>query len=282
MRACARRVRPAPRLPRDPPAEGLAVPAYAFVSATGGRRVLRFDSFSKLLASGIRVGFATGPAELISRLNLHTQASNLHTCGLSQAVVSRLFDHWAEAHGGDSYPGFVDHVAGVAELYRQRRDCFVASAKAHLAGLAEWEVPSAGMFVWLRLLGVSDTDALIKEHALSAKASGRTPPSLPPSRAPRPAPPARPPPVHARARTRVTRCVHTSAINRAARSRSLSRSSCGPHPSPNSRVRVHRRCSWCPARASCPVDRPRHTCAPPTPPPRPSKWTRRCNGSRAF
>jgi kynurenine/2-aminoadipate aminotransferase len=40
-------------------------------------RVLRFDSFSKILSSGLRVGFATGPSELLNRLNLHTQVQFL-------------------------------------------------------------------------------------------------------------------------------------------------------------------------------------------------------------
>ena len=63
-------------------------------------RVLRFDSFSKLLASGIRLGWATGPSALIERIQLHTQASNLHTCGLSQTLVSALLDRWADTHEG--------------------------------------------------------------------------------------------------------------------------------------------------------------------------------------
>lgn len=70
----------------------------------GGARVLRFDSFSKLLSAGIRVGFATGPAELIERIELHTQATMLHASGVSQAVVSKIFDHL----GGVA--GFLAHV----------------------------------------------------------------------------------------------------------------------------------------------------------------------------
>ncbi len=36
-------------------------------------RVLRFDSFSKVLSSGIRIGFLTGPKELVDRILLHVQ-----------------------------------------------------------------------------------------------------------------------------------------------------------------------------------------------------------------
>ena len=132
-------------------------------------RVLRFDSFSKLLSSGLRLGWATGPKPLIERLQLHTQASNLHSCGLSQGIVSALFDEWALRHGGDAVRGFEARMEEVAAFYRARCDVFIAAAEKHLTGYAEWTVPSAGMFVWLRLLGVDDSHKLIAEHAVSAK-----------------------------------------------------------------------------------------------------------------
>jgi DNA-binding transcriptional MocR family regulator len=36
-------------------------------------RVLRFDSLSKILSAGIRIGFATGPAPLLDALDLHVR-----------------------------------------------------------------------------------------------------------------------------------------------------------------------------------------------------------------
>jgi tryptophan aminotransferase len=44
-------------------------------------RVLRFDSFSKILSAGIRVGFATGPARLLDAIDLYVViflVRNLH------------------------------------------------------------------------------------------------------------------------------------------------------------------------------------------------------------
>tara|TARA_B100000795_G_scaffold255487_1_gene227179 strand:+ start:599 stop:1204 length:606 start_codon:yes stop_codon:yes gene_type:complete len=66
----------------------------SFMSMDVDGRVLRFDSFSKLLSSGIRVGFVTGPPELVERIEYHAQASVLHSSGISQALVSGLFDQW--------------------------------------------------------------------------------------------------------------------------------------------------------------------------------------------
>ena len=37
-------------------------------------------------------------------------------------------------------------------------------------GLAEWSEPSAGMFLWIKLLGIPDTKKLIEEKALKKEA----------------------------------------------------------------------------------------------------------------
>ena len=96
--------------------------------------------------------------------------------------------------------GFQAHTDNVAAFYRERRDVFQRLAEKHLAGLAEWTVPSAGrareehplgrqaahaaalraggaceagalpgMFFWLKLLGTHDSMALIKEKAVERK-----------------------------------------------------------------------------------------------------------------
>ena len=38
---------------------------------------------------------------------------------------------------------------------------------AVVAGLAEWNEPSAGMFLWIKLLGIDDTKELIEKKALA-------------------------------------------------------------------------------------------------------------------
>ena len=136
-------------------------------------RVLRFDSLSKLLSSGLRVGYATGPAALVDRLELHTQATSLHTSGVSQALVLALLKHWGAGDAADGdcgLGGFDAHVRGVARFYEAQCEAFLAAADTHLTGLAEWTAPSAGMFSWIKLLnGIEDSDALVMEKAVGKK-----------------------------------------------------------------------------------------------------------------
>lgn len=125
-------------------------------------RVLRFDSLSKVLSSGLRLGFVTGPSSFVNQINLCSQAANLHSSGPSQMMAAKLLERWGEA-------GWNAHCDKVACFYAGRRDVFVRLCQKHLTGLAEWHAPVAGMFVWLRLLRVADSQKLIEDKALQAK-----------------------------------------------------------------------------------------------------------------
>ncbi|KAI7893651.1 pyridoxal phosphate-dependent transferase [Mucor mucedo] len=123
-------------------------------------RVLRCDSMSKILSSGLRIGWVTGPHALIERINMHTMVTNLQPSGIPQAMTFGLLEKWG-------HQGFLDHVDRVADFYREKRDEFVECLNHRMKGRAEWVVPNAGMFVWLRLLGgITDSYDLIMTKAL--------------------------------------------------------------------------------------------------------------------
>ena len=72
--------------------KGNRVPSFYSMDVDG--RVLRFDSFSKILSSGLRLGFVTGPKPLIERIMLHMQVSSMHTTSLSQFIAKDLLQEW--------------------------------------------------------------------------------------------------------------------------------------------------------------------------------------------
>jgi kynurenine/2-aminoadipate aminotransferase len=133
----------------------------SFLEMDTDGRVLRFDSLSKLISSGIRIGFVTGPSELMERLNFHIQATNLHNSGISQMLVQKLLDNWG-------MEGFDQHAQNVADFYVERGQVMAAAAERHLKGLATWSVPEAGMFLWFQLNGIADTKSLIENKAAKA------------------------------------------------------------------------------------------------------------------
>ncbi|XP_021025392.1 kynurenine/alpha-aminoadipate aminotransferase, mitochondrial isoform X2 [Mus caroli] len=130
-----------------------------FLSMDVDGRVIRADTFSKTLSSGLRVGFMTGPKTLIENIVLHTQVASVHACTLSQLMILQLLHQWGEE-------GFLAHIDRTIDFYKNQRDSILAAADKWLRGLAEWHVPKAGMFLWIKVKGISDTKQLIEEKAI--------------------------------------------------------------------------------------------------------------------
>lgn len=131
----------------------------SFLSLDTDGRVIRFDSLSKVLSSGIRLGYVTGPRELVEPITYHMQVSVLHASSLSQVLVSELLKQWGQE-------GFLGHVDRVQKFYSQQREIMLKAAETHLTGLAEWNIPQGGMFLWIKCLEVSDTRPMIMDRAL--------------------------------------------------------------------------------------------------------------------
>lgn len=74
-------------------------------------RVVRFDSFSKILSAGLRLGFVTGPREVLDAIDLDTSSRNLQTSGTSQAIAYALLSKWG-------IDGFLTHADNVARFYQ--------------------------------------------------------------------------------------------------------------------------------------------------------------------
>ena len=65
--------------------------ALDWMSDNPAKRTIRSDSLSKVVSAGIRVGWITGPNEVIQKVELHTQASTMHCPALIQ-VISTLIN----------------------------------------------------------------------------------------------------------------------------------------------------------------------------------------------
>ncbi|KIK60485.1 hypothetical protein GYMLUDRAFT_167942 [Collybiopsis luxurians FD-317 M1] len=111
-------------------------------------RVLRFDSFSKVLSAGLRVGFASGPEPILRRVDVYTATTNLQPSSLTQLIVFQLLQSWG-------YDNFLLHTRKVSAFYKEKRDVFEREMQKWLGGggkLAEWVTPEAGMFFWFKLV----------------------------------------------------------------------------------------------------------------------------------
>ncbi|XP_034240774.1 kynurenine/alpha-aminoadipate aminotransferase, mitochondrial-like isoform X2 [Thrips palmi] len=135
-----------------------ATPVSLLSLDTDGR-VIRFDSFSKVLSSGLRLGVVTGPQSLLRQIELHMQSTTLQTSSLSQVLAHQLLQRW-----GDNK--LQQHYKNVREFYKERRDAMLEAANKYLKGLAEWNVPTGGMFLWIKCNGVTDTNEMVMTRGL--------------------------------------------------------------------------------------------------------------------
>lgn len=132
-------------------------------------RVIRFDSLSKILSAGIRIGFTSGPEPLVGAINRHTTTANLQACSISQAITLKLLTAWG-------YERFFTHTRAVSQFYQSKRDIFEKVLHKHLEGLIEWSSPEAGMFFWFKLLlkppgsgddaDDGDSESIIRKNAV--------------------------------------------------------------------------------------------------------------------
>ncbi|XP_072752226.1 kynurenine/alpha-aminoadipate aminotransferase, mitochondrial [Anoplolepis gracilipes] len=132
----------------------------SFLSLDTEGRVIRLDSFSKVISSGLRVGFMTATAPLIASVELHLQSSHLHAPTLSQVIMYKLLKLWG-------YDGLMEHYMRLRYFYKNRRDAISMLAHKHLNGLVDFNVPKGGFFLWIKVRGIKNTWKMIMQRGVT-------------------------------------------------------------------------------------------------------------------
>ena len=116
------------------------VPSLLSMDVDG--RVMRMDSFSKVLAPGSRVGWVTASEQIVERYVRHQECSTQSPSGIAQLVLFKLLD---EAWG---HAGYLDWLINLRLEYTKRRDVICYACEKYLPReVASWYPPAAGMFV---------------------------------------------------------------------------------------------------------------------------------------
>ncbi len=106
--------------------------------------VVQAGTTSKTFFPGVRLGWATGPAEVVARLGSAKQLTDQCAAALAQ----RLFEE-------SERRGWIDEqVARSRELYRRKGELLLSALARSLPGEARWTTPNGGFFSWLELPGV--------------------------------------------------------------------------------------------------------------------------------
>jgi 2-aminoadipate transaminase len=124
---------------------------------SGGERpylggVISLGTFSKILAPGLRVGWALAAPEVIRALTLAKQGTDLHTSTLDQMLAHEMLQSGTIARS----------TPVIARTYGERRDVMLAAMAEHFPAGTHWTQPDGGMFLWVTLPEEIDAAALLE------------------------------------------------------------------------------------------------------------------------
>ena len=126
-------------------------PPRAMRADDDGDNVIYLGSFSKTIASGLRVGWAVAPHGVREKLVLAAESAVLCPSNFAQLTVSEYLatQPWRE------------QIKTFRELYRERRDALMESVAALMPQGTTWTVPAGGFYSWLTLPEGLDAKAML-------------------------------------------------------------------------------------------------------------------------
>ncbi len=120
----------------------------------GGRGIIRCGTFSKTLATGLRVGYIVAQPEIARRL-VFARFDNG-----GPPILHRTIHQYLTHNDHDA------HVARLQAIYRERRDASAEALRAACEPYLTFRTPSGGFFHWLKLAPGLDATAVARAASL--------------------------------------------------------------------------------------------------------------------
>ncbi len=118
----------------------MGTPPSSLRNWLGGKAIL-LGSFSKTIAPGLRLGWVCAKREIMDKLVIAKQASDLHSNTLCQRIVHQyLLNNDADRH-----------IATIVAAYKKQSDTMVAAIEAYFPATVSFTRPEGGMFLWVTL-----------------------------------------------------------------------------------------------------------------------------------
>ncbi|WWC64900.1 uncharacterized protein I303_107514 [Kwoniella dejecticola CBS 10117] len=121
------------------------VPSFLSVDTDG--RVIRVDSFSKIVAPGSRLGWITGHQTLVEKIMNTRESATQCPSGFSIAAIAAILRAWGSHEGFEK-----KYIPHISDIYAKRCLLMIDLLKKHVpSATIELPEPSGGMFLWVRL-----------------------------------------------------------------------------------------------------------------------------------
>lgn len=103
--------------------------------------VIYAGSFSKIISPGMRVGWCVAPEEIIQKLTVCKQGSDVHTNIWSQVLCHEFMTKY----------DFEGHLQYLRDLYRKKAEFTMALLREHLSDTITYGDIDGGLFIWCTL-----------------------------------------------------------------------------------------------------------------------------------
>lgn len=119
--------------------KGEDVPSIKSLDREG--RVIYSGTFSKILAPGLRVGYASAPKEIIQKMVVCKQVSDVHTNIWAQQICDRFLKE----------ADLDSHFAKLKSIYKSKCELMQKCIKENFSADIKVTDPEGGLFIWATL-----------------------------------------------------------------------------------------------------------------------------------
>lgn len=123
---------------------GEDIPSIKSLDTEG--RVIYAGSFSKVVSPGMRVGFIAAAPEIISKIVVCKQVSDVHSNILAQMICHRILTEY----------DFDAHIASLKQIYKRKYTLMTEGIKKYFSSKVTVTEPQGGLFIWGTLPEGSD------------------------------------------------------------------------------------------------------------------------------
>jgi 2-aminoadipate transaminase len=118
-------------------------------------RVVQMKTFSKIFSPGFRLGWIVGPPDILDKLVMAKQGTDLCTSAFSSIMAGYLL-----------MDGHVEKQIEISkQLYAKKARVMLEALDRYLSGIdgLSWSKPDGGMFLWVRLPEYMDAVEMIND-----------------------------------------------------------------------------------------------------------------------
>ncbi|QTA37805.1 PLP-dependent aminotransferase family protein [Thermosipho ferrireducens] len=115
----------------------------------GPERVILLNTFSKILAPGLRIGVVIGSEQVVRKFVLAKQGTDLCSSALTQRLAARYFERY----------DILQQITPTIKLYKSKKDTMMQAFEEYFGDIKgiKWVKPEGGLFTWVTLPEGFDT-----------------------------------------------------------------------------------------------------------------------------